>query len=84
MSFCENYQIFVYDGYFIIYRTEETGQLSYFRSVQETVPYLLSSDPRRNVLVKVLFFLHQDFHLLPADHSEGHFADKDSRQRLQD
>ena len=37
MSFCETYQIYVYEGYFIIYRSEESGQLVYYRSLQETV-----------------------------------------------
>jgi hypothetical protein len=37
VSFCESYQIFAYDGYFIIYKVEEGGSLTYFRSVQETV-----------------------------------------------
>jgi hypothetical protein len=40
VSFCETYQIYVYDGYFIIYRVDENGQLSYFRSIQETVKML--------------------------------------------
>lgn len=37
VSYCENFQIYVYDGYFIIYKVDQIGQLSYYRSVQETV-----------------------------------------------
>ena len=37
VSYCESFQIFAYEGYFIIYKVEESGNLSYFRSVQETV-----------------------------------------------
>lgn len=42
VSFCETYHIYVYDSYFVVYRTEESGQLSYYRSVQETVSLRIS------------------------------------------
>lgn len=41
LSYCETYQIFVYESYFVIFKLQENGYMAYHSTVHEKVIFTL-------------------------------------------